>query len=95
MRQASRLQRKIEETRLAVRDQTVEATGAGDKVKVTANYAREIVRIDIDPEFLAADRDFTLDAAVGACNNALKAASVAMDAEIEKATGGLKIPGIT
>jgi DNA-binding protein YbaB len=32
---------------------------------------------------------------VATANAALEAASKAMDQEIEKATGGLKIPGIT
>lgn len=95
MRQASRLQRKIEETKTAVRDNTVEVSGVGDKVKVSANYARELVRITVDQEFFEADREFAWDAVVATANNALKQAAEAMDQEIEKATGGLKIPGIT
>ena len=95
MKQASRLQRRVDDARTANQDRTVEATGANDKVKVTASYARALVRIEIDPELYASDRELALDAVVGAANAALKMASDAMDKEIEKATGGLKIPGVT
>ncbi|MBL8603233.1 MAG: YbaB/EbfC family nucleoid-associated protein [Myxococcales bacterium] len=94
LRQAARLQRKIEETKAAFSSQTLEVTGANDKVKVTASLAREVVRIEIDPAFLAEDREFALDAAVGTINAALKKASDAMEAELNKVTGGVKIPGV-
>ncbi len=95
MRQASRIQRKVDETREALKNECVVATGANDKVKVTANYARELVRVEIDPEFLADDRDLALDALVATANAALKLATEAMDKEISKASGGLKLPGVT
>jgi DNA-binding protein YbaB len=95
MRQAARLQRKIDDTRKEAHDRTLEVSGANEKVKVTANYGREVVRIDVDPEFLAGDRELALDAIAATCNAALKAASDAMEKEINKATGGIKIPGLT
>lgn len=95
MRQASRLNRKVEDTRKNLQDKTLEATGANEKVKVTASYSRKLVRIDVDPEFFASDQELAWDAIVATANAALEAASKAMDQEIEKATGGLKIPGIT
>lgn len=95
MRQASRLNRKVQEAKDAFQDREVEATGANDKVKVTASYARKLVRIDVDPVFFAEDQDLAWAAIVATANVALEAAGKAMDAEIEKATGGMKIPGIT
>lgn len=95
MKQASRIQRRVEETKEANKDRTVEATGANDKVKVTASYSRQLVRIEVDPELYASDRELALDAVVAAANVALQMGSAAMDKEIEKITGGAKIPGIT
>lgn len=95
MRQASRLNKKVEDTRKALQDNTLEASGANDKVKVTASYSRKLVQIKVDPEFFAADPELAWDAIVATANAALEAASKAMDQEIEKATGGLKLPGIT
>jgi DNA-binding protein YbaB len=89
VRQTQRLKRKVDETREAVRGNTLVATVANDKVKVTVNYGREVIKIEVDPEFLAADREMALDSIAAATNSALKAAAEAMDKEIEKATGGV------
>ncbi|MFO0609476.1 MAG: YbaB/EbfC family nucleoid-associated protein [Polyangiales bacterium] len=95
MKQAAWLQRKVEEAQKTNKERTVTVSGANDKVKVTATLGREVTRIEVDPAFLAADAEFALDAVSGVVNAALKSAAEEMDKEIQKATGGLKIPGIT
>jgi len=95
MKQAAWLQRKVEEAQKSHKERTITVAGANDKVKVTATLGREVARIEVDPDFLASDRDFALDAVTGVVNAALKQAAEEMDKEIQKATGGLKIPGIT
>jgi DNA-binding YbaB/EbfC family protein len=95
MRQAARVQRKIEEKKAEVADREVTATAVGDKIKVTATYAGKVSRIEIDPEFLKAEGvELALDGTCAAVNAALEAADKAMEAEIGKVTGGLKIPGV-
>jgi len=95
MRQAARVQRKIEEKKAEVADREVTATAVGDKVKVTATYARKVSRIEIDPDFLKTEGvELALDGACAAVNAALEAADKAMEAEISKVTGGMKIPGV-
>jgi nucleoid-associated protein EbfC len=95
MKQAAWLQRKVDEAQKTNRERTVIAEGANGKVKVTASLGREVTRIDVDPELLANDRELALDAITGTVNAALKMASEAMDQEVQKATGGLKLPGIS
>jgi len=95
MRQAARMQRKIDQAKEAVRDKEITAGAVGDKVKVTVTYARKVVRIDIDPEFLKNEGlELALDGACAALNAALDDADKAMQAEIDKVTGGVKIPGM-
>jgi len=95
MRQAARVQRKIEEKKAEVGDREVTATAVGDKIKVTATYARKITRVEIDPEFLKNEGiELALDGACAAINAALEAAEKAMEAEVGKVTGGMKIPGV-
>jgi DNA-binding protein YbaB len=95
MRQAARVQRKIEEKRAEVADREVSATAVGDKVKVTATFARKVSRIEIDPEFLQSEGlEMALDGVCAAVNAAIDAADKAMEAEIGKVTGGVKIPGV-
>ena len=95
MRQAARMQRKIEQVKEAVRDKEITAGAASDKVKATVTYARRVVRIDIDPEFLKNEGlELALDGACAALNSALEQADKAMEAEVDKVTGGVKLPGM-
>jgi len=96
MRQAARMQRKIEEAKKQFADKELTAGAVGDKVKATVTYGRKVTRIEVDPEFLQSEgAEMALDAAVAAVNTALEQAEKAMEAELEKVTGGVKIPGVT
>jgi hypothetical protein len=93
MRQAARMQRKIEQIKEEIKDQEHQATSAGEKVKVTATCEGKITRIDVDPEFLKAEGlELVCDAIAAAANGALAAADKAVDDEVAKVTGGLKLP---
>jgi DNA-binding YbaB/EbfC family protein len=95
MRQAARLQRKIDQAKKEHADKEITVGAVGDKVKATASYARKVTRIEIDPEFLKSEGiELALDGACAAINSALEQAEKAMDAEVEKVTGGVKIPGM-
>lgn len=96
MRQAARMQRKIEQVKKEHGDKEVVATAVGDKVKATVTYAGKLSRIEIDPEFLKSEGiELALDGACAAVNSAMELAEKAMEAELEKITGGIKIPGMT
>lgn len=95
MRQASRLQRKIEMRRQELKEETVEASAGNDRVKAVANGGNELVRLTIDPTLLKEeDIEMVQDLIVAASNAALKKATEMVDQEIEKVTGGMKIPGL-
>jgi DNA-binding YbaB/EbfC family protein len=95
MRQAARMQRKIEETKTKFQDTEVTATAAGDKVKAIVTYAGKVSKVEIEPEFLKNEGiDMALDGVCAAVNSALEQAHKAMEAELEKVTGGVKIPGM-
>ncbi len=95
MRQAARMQRKIDQAKEAVSTKEIVATAVGDKVKATVTYGRKVTRIEIDPEFLKSEGiDLALDSACAAINSGLEQAEKAMEAEVEKVTGGVKIPGM-
>ena len=96
MRQAARMQRKIEQAKDSLKDTEVVATAVGDKVKATVTLGRKVSRIEIDPEFLKSEGiELALDGVAAAINTALEQADKAMEAELEKVTGGVKIPGIS
>jgi DNA-binding YbaB/EbfC family protein len=94
MRQAARMQRKIDETKAKLADREVTGAALGDKVKVTVSYAGKLTRVEVDPAFLAAEGiDIVLDGICAAANAGIAEADRAMDAEISKITGGAKLPG--
>lgn len=96
MRQASRMQRKIEKRREELATEEFEAGAGNDKVKAVATGNAEIVRVTIDPELLKEEGlEMVQDLVVAACNAALTKAREHVDGELETVTGGLKIPGMT
>ena len=95
MRQAARMQRKIDDAKKKLGENEVTATAVGDKVKATVTYTRKVARIEIDPEFLKTEGiEMALAGVAAAINSAIELADKAMEAELEKVTGG-KIPGLT
>ncbi len=96
MRQAARMQRKLEEAKTKLQDIEVTANAVGEKVKATTTYGGKVARIEIDPEFLKTEGlELALDGVCAAVNAALEQSKKAMEAELEKVTGGVKIPGMT
>lgn len=95
MRQAARMQRKIDERKEQLKDEEVASTSAGDKVRVVATCEGKLRSIVIDPEFLKSEgMEMALDAVIAAANSALDEADKKVEAELNKITGGIKIPGM-
>jgi DNA-binding YbaB/EbfC family protein len=95
MRQASRLQRRVEQRKNELKTETVEASAGNDQVKVTVNGGGEMVAIVLAPELLKQeDLAMIQDLIVAGTNAALKKSQEMIEAEIEKVTGGVKIPGL-
>jgi len=96
MRQAARMQRKIEQAKTELKDQELTLEGLGGKVKVTVTLGRAVKRIEIDPDTLKSeDTDLVLDGVCAALTQAIEQADKKMETELEKITGGVKIPGMT
>src|SRR5579884_3894047 len=95
MRQAARMQRKIDVAKNEVKDRELTVEGLGGKVKVVVTLGRSLKRIDIDKEILKSEEtDLVLDGVCAAVNQAIEQADKQMEAELEKITGGVKIPGL-
>ena len=96
VRQATRMQRKIDDVKKSIKDKEVTGSSAGDKVSVVVTCEGKLRSIKIDPAFLAGEgAEMALDAVVVAANTALEAADKLVEAEINKVTGGLKLPGMS
>lgn len=95
MRQASRLQRKVSNRKEELKAETVEASAGNDQVKVVVNGGQELVSLTIDPELLKnEDLSMVQDLVVAAVNAGIAKSHEMVEAEIEKVTGGIQIPGL-
>ena len=95
MRQASRLQRKVSKRKEELKDETIEASAGNDQVKVVVNGGGELVSIVIDPALLENEElSMVQDLVVAAVNAGLTKSNEMVEAEIEKVTGGVQIPGM-
>ncbi len=95
MRQAARMQRKIDQAKSELKDRELTVEGLGGKVKVVVTLGRSVKRITIDEETLAKeDRELVMDAVCAAINQGIEQADKQMEAELDKVTGGVKIPGM-
>lgn len=95
MRQASRLQRKVAIRKEELKTETVEAGAGNDRVKVVVNGGHELVSITIDPALLQEeDLGMVQDLIVAAVNAGMVKSNEMVEAEVEKVTGGVTIPGL-
>jgi len=95
VRQAARMQRKIDQVKAELKEREVTVEGLGGKVKVIVTFGRNVRRIDLDKALLQTeDIDLVLDAVCAAINQGIEQADKQMEAELDKVTGGVKIPGM-
>ena len=95
MKQATRLQRQMEETQQQLAARTVEGTSGGGAVKVVARCDGSLASIKIDPQAAnPADIQLLEDLVLTAVNGALSQAREITTAEMGKVTGGFSIPGL-
>ena len=95
MRQAARMQRKIDQAKVELKERELNVEGLGGKVRVLVTLGRNVRRIEIDKETLETEEtDLVLDAVCAAINQGIEQADKNMEAELDKITGGVKIPGM-
>jgi nucleoid-associated protein EbfC len=95
MKQAQKMQKQMMEIQEELANRSVEASVGGGVVVVTANGQQQILSIRIEPEVVDPnDVDMLQDLILAAVNEALRKAQELMTSEMNKLTGGLKIPGL-
>jgi DNA-binding YbaB/EbfC family protein len=96
MRQARKLEKAMADAKEQLGDLSVEAESGGGLVKVTMNGRCEVTRLAVDPKVVdPSDRAMLEDLVAAAVNAAVEKARAAADEHMNKATGGIKIPGIS
>jgi DNA-binding YbaB/EbfC family protein len=95
MKQAQQMQAGLAAKQEELASQTVEATVAGGKVRVSATCAGEVLAIKIDPSLVdPADVEFLEELVLKGVQEAIAKGKDRSAAEMKKLTGGLGIPGL-
>jgi DNA-binding YbaB/EbfC family protein len=85
----------VEQAKEKLAELEVEGEAGGGLVQVKMNGRFEVRRITIDPKAMdPADKGMLEDLVAAAVNAAMEKARVLADETMEKATGGLRIPGL-
>jgi len=95
MRKAKQIEKAVAEAKEKLAEVEVEAESGGGQVQVRMNGRYEVRRLTIDPRAIEAnDRAMLEDLVAAAVNAAVEKARVVADDAMEKAAGGVKLPGI-
>ena len=102
LKQAQKMQKDMEKAQESLVDIIVEGTAGGGVVKVTANAAQQVQKIQINPEVVdPEDVEMLEDLVLAAVSQALENAKAVAEETMSKVTGGMmpnmgnfKIPGL-
>ncbi len=95
MKQAQKLQAKMQRLQEEMAEKTVETTAGGGMVKVVASGKQQVVSIQIEKEVVDPDDvEMLEDLILAAVNDALLKSQEMVTQEMSKLTGGLNIPGL-
>ena len=95
MRQAQEFQQKMNQVQNELADRVVTASVGGGMVSVTVNGKNELISIQIEKEVInPEDQSMLQDLIVSAVNEGIKKAQDMAQTEMQKITGGMKIPGM-
>jgi len=96
MKQAKKLEKAMSDARETLGDIAVEGESGGGLVKVAMNGRCEVTKLTVDPKIIDPNEKAMLEDLLAAALNATtEKARKAADEHLQKATGGVKIPGIT
>jgi DNA-binding YbaB/EbfC family protein len=95
MKQAQKMQEKIQKAQDELKDKTIESSVGGGIIKVVFNGAQEMVSITINKDAVDPDDVETLqDLVLSAVNAGLAQSKEMVQNEMNQITGGMNIPGM-
>ncbi|NLI76944.1 MAG: YbaB/EbfC family nucleoid-associated protein [Candidatus Riflebacteria bacterium] len=95
MKQAQKMQERIQKAQEELKTKTVETSVGGGMVTVVFNGGQELLSIKINPEAVDPEDVETLQELVmSAVNAGLKKSQEMVQSEMSQITGGMNIPGM-
>ena len=95
MKKIQQMQEDMQNVQQEVENSEFSASAGGGAVDVTVKGSHEILSIKMKPEVVdPEDTDMLEDLLIAALNESIRKANDAMEQGIERAKGGLSIPGL-
>ncbi len=95
LKEAQKMQEKITALQAELEEREFSASVGGGAVDITINGKRQVLKLSIKPEVVDPEDVETLqDLVMSAFNEAIRVLDEESDAEMQKVTGGVSIPGL-
>ena len=94
LKQAQKMQQKMEEAQSLLSQEMMEVSGGGGAVTVNITGQGEFKGLNLDPEFLKEDPEFVSEAILQAIVDASEQAKKKSDETMSGLTGGMQMPGL-
>lgn len=95
MKQAQKMQAKMEKMQKELEDKTYEATSGGGAVKALVNGKKELLDLQVEKDVVdPEDVEMLEDLILAAVNEAMRAATEELNDKMGQMTGGMNLPGM-
>tara|TARA_Y100000588_G_C13402015_1_gene563657 strand:+ start:143 stop:451 length:309 start_codon:yes stop_codon:yes gene_type:complete len=94
LKQAQKMQQKMEEAQALLAEEIIEVSGGGGAVSIKISGQGEFKDLKLDPEFLKEDAEFVSEAILQAIVDATEQAKKKNDEAMSGLTGGMQMPGL-
>ena len=94
LKQAQKMQQKMEEAQALLSQEILEVSGGGGAVSLKISGQGEFKELKLDPEFLKEDAEFVSEAILQAIIDAAEQAKKKNDEAMSGLTGGMQMPGL-
>jgi hypothetical protein len=94
LKQAKKMQQKIEEMQKALEAREIDVSSGGGAVQVKINGAGKFLAVKLDPEFLKEDAKLVEETLLNAVREAATKAKELNDTEMQRISAGFQMPGM-
>lgn len=94
LKQAQKMQQKMEEAQALLSEEIIEVSGGGGAVSIKISGQGEFKELKLDPEFLKEDAEFVSEAILQSIVDASEKAKKRNDEAMSGLAGGMQMPGL-
>jgi len=94
LKQAKKMQQKIEEMQKALETREIDVSSGGGAVQIKINGAGKFLAVKLDPEFLKEDAKLVEETLLNAVREAATKAKELNDAEMQRISSAFQVPGM-